>query len=163
MCSVDGPQRTVVVDETSSRGYEMDVTQQTTTTSDHHWMYRAMKAALDGRPELDATARTLGARPGRDIVVEESGFVRPGPNGMSVTLDEPRRLPRHRRPRSLGGEGRDPLFRMCSKTLLPSSLVLRRDEDRPETLHGMLTPAEQCRFTEYQTALHSTRPHWEAC
>jgi hypothetical protein len=79
------------------------------------WMYRAMRAAADGLPEAGATARTLGARPGpgpgTDISVI-GGRVQPGPHGMSVTMDDPTLLPKVRKPRSMGGDGRDPLFRM---------------------------------------------------
>ena len=81
---------------------------------------------------------------------------------MSVTLDNPRKMPRPRRPRSLGGEGRDPLFRMRSDRI-PAELILRTDALRPQTLHACLTPARNCRFEEYQELLHGTRSNWEAC
>lgn len=121
-----------------------------------------MRADVDGLPELGATARSLGARPGRDIKVDANGLVQPGPGGMSVTMADPARMPRPRRPRSLGGEGRDPLFRMRSDAL-PTELVLRPDEVRPQTKHACVTPAEECLFENYQDSLHETRPRWEGC
>ena len=132
------------------------------TEGANRWMYRAMTADSEGRPELGATARTLGARPGRDIAVDEDGYVLPGPDGMSVTLDDPTRMPRPRRPRSLGGEGRDPLFQMRSD-LLRRALRLHVDELHPRTAHACVTPAERWRFDEYQGAHHGTRPRWEGC
>lgn len=81
---------------------------------------------------------------------------------MSVTMGDPGKMPRPRRPRTLGGEGRDPLFRMSADLLAPE-LVLRPDELRPSMAHACVTPVETCRFEEYQDSLYRTQPEWEGC
>ncbi len=80
---------------------------------------------------------------------------------MSVTMDDPAKLPRPRKPRYLGGEGRDPLFRMLA-TSLTDDLVLHLDEKRPATSHALVAPARACPFEAYQIAIHETRRDWEA-
>jgi hypothetical protein len=78
-------------------------------------MFRAMKAETDGLPKVGPSSRELGVRtagPTRDIPVKEDGTVEPGTGGMSVALDAARNLPKPRLPRSLGGEGRAPVFTM---------------------------------------------------
>lgn len=80
-------------------------------------MFRAMKADRDGYPTTGRSSRTLGVRidgPSRDILAVLDGTVSPGTGGMSVALDAPQNLPKHRLPRPLGGEGRDPVFKMSS-------------------------------------------------
>lgn len=69
-------------------------------------LFRGMRGAADGSPELGSLAKTLGARPGRDIPVDEGGMVRPGTGGMSVN-DTPTGMPEYRRPPSFGGSGKD--------------------------------------------------------
>ena len=86
-------------------------------------MYRAMKAAADGLPEGGRSARKLGVRPGTDLLVQADGMVNPGTGGMSV-CDEAEKLAMHRCPKSLGGDGDDPVFAMPIATL-PASLFLR--------------------------------------
>jgi hypothetical protein len=49
------------------------------------WMYRAMRPDSEGRPELGSTARMLGARPGRDIPVDDDGCVHPGPGRRTIS------------------------------------------------------------------------------
>lgn len=44
-----------------------------------------MKQASEGKPEMGQSARTLGARAGRDIPVDDDGAVVGGTGGMSVT------------------------------------------------------------------------------
>ena len=122
-------------------------------------VFRAMKA--EGMmPLTGRSRRTLGAIPGEppkgDIPVGRDGCVAPRTGGMSVAPDDPINLPRHRRPPTLGGEGRDPVFRYAT-TALPATLALC--SDHPE--HAFMEPCNECMFDEYQTAIHGTRSNWE--
>ena len=101
-------------------------------------VYRAMKAAGDALPVIEATARGLGARPGVDIPLAD-GMVAPATGGMSVTADDPSKLPRHRLPVKMGGEGRDPVFQL-DRAQLPTTLVVRRDEPNA-AYHAFVEPA----------------------
>jgi hypothetical protein len=129
-------------------------------------MFRAMKKADDCLPVLGRTARTLGVRvsapgavpedqPEFDVYPDATGHVTPG-WGLSVAMDDPGGLPRHRKPRSLGGEGRDPVFS------LPVSVVgkvLNVNEDRPP--HALIEPAARCLLAEFEAALAGMRPSWK--
>lgn len=125
-------------------------------------LFRAMKVAADGLPVCEDTARGLGVRlppnPRPDIVPDESGRVAPGMGGMSVTPDDPARMNPLRRPRSLGGAGKDPLF-VVDTDSIRASLTLRRDPRDPE-VHGLVEPARVMPLGEYRDALSSTRPSW---
>lgn len=121
-------------------------------------MYRTMKADVDGGPTVGIVANTLGARPSKDIPVDESGSVEPQTGGMSVTLEDPRLMSRPFRPRELGGESRHPLFEMDSERL-PAALTHRPAPPAPG--HHVVEPAERCLFSEYVGRLHATRPWWK--
>ena len=118
-------------------------------------LYRGMKAAGDGMPSAGASAREIGARPGDDIPVDERGFVHPGTGGVSVAPESPSRLPEHRRPPTLGGNGKDPVWRLNSR-MLPDALRYRADTDT----HGTIEPASTMTLTAYQDALRETRSRW---
>ena len=74
---------------------------------------------------------------------------------MSVAVDDARHLPKPRRPRSLGGEGRDPVFSLQSGAV-PEMLSLRVDRHP----HALVEPALACLLNDYERALASTRPSW---
>ena len=93
--------------------------------------------------------------PHRDIPVFPGDMVRPATGGMSVALDDPRHLPKFRRPRCLGGEGRDPVFAI-EVALVPDSLVVR--PDRPP--HALVEPRAECRLARYEQVLYGTRHLW---
>jgi hypothetical protein len=78
-----------------------------------------MKVGDDGYPEVGPTARTLGVRPGIDVLVDEAGQVQSGFGGVSVAPDSPAGLPAHRRPPGLGGTGKDPVDRVRTRRLNP--------------------------------------------
>lgn len=120
-------------------------------------IYRAMKEDLDGKPLVGRSGRTLGVRIcGQYADIEMINCkIRPYTGGMSVTPDSVGRLPKSKLPRSLGGEGRDPIFSFNVDDL-PSSLVLRRD--RPT--HGLVEPSMCCLFRDYERKLHGTREDW---
>jgi len=118
-------------------------------------VYRAMRRESDGFPEVGRSARTLGVRIPQDIPVMLGGVVEPGTGGMSVVLHDALHLPKHRRPRSLGGEGRDPVFALATAAL-PASLALRAD--RPP--HALVEPRMPCTLAAYEHALCNTRRSW---
>ena len=121
-------------------------------------MFRAMKADVDGCPVIGPSSRTLGVRrdgPNRDIPIALNGTVSPGTGGMSVALDAEQNLPKHRLPKLLGGEGRDPVFRMLSASL-PACLSVRVDRYP----HAFVEPTWVCGFEQYQYDIAQTRPFW---
>lgn len=121
-------------------------------------MFRAMKENVDGHPVVGRSGRTLGVRiegPIRDISVAEDGTVAPATGGMSVALDQAQNLPKPRLPKSLGGEGRDPVFRMFADTL-PATLVVRPDRYP----HGCVEPSIRCTLPQFESDLTSTLHRW---
>lgn len=117
-------------------------------------IYRSM-IEEGGYPKPGDTARTLGVRLGVDISAGPSGFVVPGTGGMSVAPMTPLNLPVHRRPRILGGTGKDPVWGTHSSLLLPK-LMFRQDSPT----HGLVEPAMPMPFAEFQKALSETRERW---
>ena len=121
-------------------------------------MFRAMKAAADGLPKVGRSGRELGVRvegPTRDLPVGHDGTVDPQTGGMSVALDAAQNLPKPRLPRSLGGEGRDPVFTMFTAEV-PRSLVVR-----PERYpHALVEPGRRCPLRDFESDLASTRSLW---
>ena len=118
-------------------------------------MFRAMKQDSDRYPVVGRSGRTLGVRVDgacRDLPVAEDGTVAPETGGMSVALEKPGNLPKHRLPRSLGGEGRDPVFRMFA-VFLPEALLLRPDRYP----HAYIEPKRRCPLLEFDSALNATR------
>jgi hypothetical protein len=121
-------------------------------------MFRAMKAESDGLPKVGRSGRELGVRidgPIRDLHVERDGTVEPRTGGMSVALDAAESLPIHRLPRSLGGEGRDPVFAMFT-TGVPRTLLVRTDRYP----HALVEPTRRCPLPEFESDLASTRSIW---
>jgi hypothetical protein len=120
-------------------------------------VYRTMIKDADGRPLVGRHARRLGVRPIWDIPIDEEGVVAPETGGMSVnrSLSE---LPRHRRPRSQGGTGDDPAWKL-SVSDLPDSLVFRQDS----TSHAVIEPAYAMELGDYEDALAVTRDSWIEC
>ena len=121
-------------------------------------MFRAMKKDTDGYPVVGRSARTLGVRvegPIRDLPVAEDGSVAPATGGMSVALDEAQNLPKPRLPRSLGGEGRDPVFRM-SAAALPATLLVCPDRYP----HACVEPHSRCPLIRFEKDLAGTLHCW---
>lgn len=112
----------------------------------------------DGRPRVVPTARGLGVRLETDIPVDETtGQVQPGTGGMSVAEESPRSLPVHRRPPSHGGTGLDPVWTITEEDLA-EALIYRLDEPPPR--HGMVEPAWEMSFEDFEIALAETRDSW---
>lgn len=117
-------------------------------------VFRAMREDTDGLPTVGPTSRTLGARLGEPEPI--NGLIVPMTGGMSVAIDDPKALPEHRRPPSLGGTGRDPVF----LALVPLSNSLHIRQDRPPHQHGLVEPLTTCSPDEYQGLLAATRLQW---
>lgn len=127
-------------------------------------MFRAMKKAEDSLPLVERSPRALGVRvsgvganPPFDVFPDSDGHVAPG-SGLSVAMDDPRALPRHRKPRALGGEGRDPVFSLAVSVVREPLSVI---EDRPP--HALIEPASRCLLELFELALARTRPCWKVC
>jgi hypothetical protein len=126
-------------------------------------LYRSMKEAADNYPEVGSSGRRLGVRRGNDptpdvLAVQPTDTVTPGQGGMSVAPADPLHLQRHRRPASLGGTGRDPVWYIESEDLGPD-LDLRLDKPG----HGLIEPQRPLTLQEFQDALANTRPRWKLC
>lgn len=121
-------------------------------------LFRTMRAARDGFPEVGRTRRTLGVKvcpagvvpadpADSDVYPDANDRVEPG-RGMSVAVGDPRGLPKHRRPPALGGESRDPLFALRIRAI-PASLRLHEDH----ALHPLVEPQSPCLLADYEAAL----------
>ena len=117
-----------------------------------------MKAEADMLPKVGRSGRELGVRidgPARDLSVGDDGMVVPRTGGMSVALDAAQNLPKPRLPRSLGGEGRDPVFTMFTADV-PQTLLLRTDRYP----HALVEPSRRCLFPDFESDLAGTRSLW---
>lgn len=124
-------------------------------------LYRAMKMAADGLPEVGPTARTLGVRPAdkaphNDVQVSSpDDAVTPGVGGMSVAPNDPANLPDNRRPPALGGFGKDPIWEIDDAEL-GAELTYRPDTQT----HGLVDVAREMTLAEYEQVLAATRGKW---
>lgn len=117
-----------------------------------------MRKDETGRPRCGAQGSLLGARPGVDIVPDPSNLVDGGTGGMSVTPDDPARLPPHARPQRLGGLGRLPIFGL-EMARLGEMLAYRADPAAADR-HGFVEPSRRMSFDDYQAALAATQSDW---
>src|SRR5438876_2947963 len=119
-------------------------------------LYRAMRVAADGFPQVGPSARALGVRPGNTAMpdvsaVQPTDLVWPGRGGMSVVRDDPIHLAPNRRPVSLGGVGPDPVWWTEADALGP---VLTVRFDNPP--HGLIEPAVGMTLQQFQDNLAAT-------
>src|SRR5262249_34038562 len=113
-------------------------------------LFRAMREDTDGLPALGASGRSLGVRPGNMLssdvaAMNPNDLVVPGDGGMSVTPDDPATLPFQRRPKSLGGKGRDPVWYLEEGDLAPD---LNFNQDSPT--HGTIEVVRPMTLQELQ-------------
>ena len=122
-------------------------------------LYRTMQKGEDGLPVIGPTARTLGVRTeGKKLHIfpDSNGNVHPGIYGMSVAPDTPHNLPKHRKPRALGGTSPDPLWSISENQLGPD---LRYHQDVPD--HGTVQPSgRDTPLSDYEDALGATQEQW---
>jgi hypothetical protein len=123
-------------------------------------LFRAMREAVDGRPEVGRSARLLGVRPGDqptfDVkAIKPTDLVRPGEGGMSAATD-PLHLPRVRRPASLSGLGLDPVW-YIEDSDLHTMLQVRRDSQT----HLLIEPGVEMTLSEFEDRLAATRTDWK--
>ena len=126
-----------------------------TTAARARDLYRAMDND-GGTPLVDPNhlgVRTAGEY--RDIQVDTAGVVLPGTGGMSVTPDDPINLPRHFRPRSLGGRGKRPVWLVSSAHIIDP---LAAREDGPT--HWLIEPSSTMALAAYESGLVATAPRW---
>ena len=74
---------------------------------------------------------------------------------MSVALDAALNLPKPRLPRSLGGEGRDPVFAMA-RANIPLTLLIRQDRYP----HALVEPRRRSALAVFESDLASARSFW---
>jgi hypothetical protein len=86
---------------------------------------------------------------------DPTDMVIPGDGGMSVAPQDPAALPFHRRPVSLGGKGRDPVWYIEESSLAPA---LGFCQDSP--WHGVIEVSRPMTLQEFQDALAATRSRW---
>lgn len=123
-------------------------------------LYRAMIEALDGLPQIGRGARELGVRTGdraphNDILAILPNDLVSTTEGLSVAPDDANDLPRHRRPVSLGGLGRDPVWSIEVAELGP---LLGFFQDRPR--HGLISPRQPLELHLFEEELTKTRLYW---
>jgi hypothetical protein len=123
-------------------------------------LFRTMREDTDGMPILGMGSRTLGIRPGNMLTpdvdaVNPTDIVVPGDGGVSVTPDDPANLPYPRRPMSLGGKGRDPVWYIEADDLTPT---LQSIPDSP--IHGAIEVSGPMSLQEFQDAVAATRSKW---
>ena len=135
-------------------------------------LYRGMQA--DGNsPQVGRSARKLGIRPGQDVDTTEGPrgpcngcnpetWVVANNKGMSVAPNDPKNLPRHRRPPTFDGTGKDPVWSIEPGLGLGLNAVqyIKYFEDKPGK-HGVLAPRINMPLRIYENALASTRNQWE--
>jgi hypothetical protein len=99
-----------------------------------------------------------------DVTVDNEGMVHPVawpvPEGMSVTPDDPRRLPLHRRPAEWGGIPKCPPVWCIAERDLGPVLEFREDPTNRKN-HGCIGPRERMSFERFKAALEATRQRWE--
>jgi hypothetical protein len=122
-------------------------------------LFRAMRAESDGLPAVGPSARTLGVRPGIDVLATAPGdTVSPATGGLSVSPDDPLALPSFRRPPAFGGTGKDPVWYLDVDDL-GTGLAFRPDPSRSG--HGFIEPAVPMTLDQFDDGLLGTRPFWK--
>jgi len=86
-----------------------------------------------GGPVVGVLDNMLGARVGVDVRPDAAGNVQPAQGGISVTPEDPSRLPPHLRPIRLGGQCGLPLFKIDDGSLGRALAYLPSPEEANET------------------------------
>ena len=125
-------------------------------------LFRAMRPADDGLPEVGGTAKQLGVRTGPgvkvpDIQIDANGLIHPKSGGMSVATDSPEYLQPHRRPKEFGGTGNVPVYSLQR----PIWGALRIRVDNPKKHHACVEPLFTCTLDDFNRELRLTRSRWK--
>ncbi|HWL85017.1 MAG TPA: hypothetical protein VNO21_04410 [Polyangiaceae bacterium] len=129
------------------------------TAPDPTTLFRAMRRNEGGKPLCGSAGSLLGVRAGIDITPDASGRVTRGHGGLSVTPNDPQKLPPHVRPPQFGGKGKLPIFQIRTSAI-GLSLCYRADPGRPQQ-HGFIEPREPMLLNDYQSALGATQSEWK--
>ncbi len=140
--------------------------------------YRGM-VAENGKPKIGRSARLLGVRPSIDIDIEQMprdylddhGYLRPeaernptgelvdvairNTKGMSTSLSI-ESLPAFRRPATVGGTGRDPLWQVED-----SNVTGDLEAVQDGATHISIMPRTTMLLERYETALAKTQDDWK--
>lgn len=99
----------------------------------------------------------LNVRPGVDVAaIHENETVEPGTGGMSTAPDDPKLLPVFRRPRSLGGTSKHPVWSVPRPHLTHHELGSRRDG----ATHELVEPLEKTSLAVFNAHVCATAPDW---
>ena len=123
-------------------------------------LYRAMIEDVDGKPKVGRSARELGVRAGDKAPHNDVDAISPNDvvfpiKGLSVSPDDPMNLEKHRRPVSLGGIGKDPVWVIDEIDLGPD-LIFVHDS----LTHGYIAPRVPMTLAQYEKALELLRDRW---
>lgn len=100
----------------------------------------------------------LFVRPDKDVeAVEPDALVHPLGGGMSVTPDDPMLMPQSRKPRSLGGTSRKPVWSLEVSILEDYDLGCRRDRSD----HALVEVVKTMTLQHMQDQLCQTASRWE--
>ncbi|GAA5035337.1 hypothetical protein GCM10023258_37080 [Terrabacter aeriphilus] len=99
----------------------------------------------------------LHIRPGLDVeATQHDELVQPGTGGLSTAPDNPMLLPAFRRPRSLGGTSKHPVWSMARHALGAYGLGSRRDG----ATHESIEPLVETTLANFTDGVHRTAPDW---
>ncbi|WP_171014731.1 hypothetical protein [Rudaea sp. 3F27F6] len=120
-----------------------------------------MRADADQFPRIGQSGALLGVRVAEPADVEiVDGVVKPRSGGMSVAAENPRHLPDHRRPKTLGGTGTYPVFSIQEEHLGEELEAYLDDLNGTDPYHFVIAPRQSCPFLAYERAIHATRERW---
>jgi len=125
-------------------------------------LFRVMRPADDGFPNLGRSASTLGIRAeGRDNrpdIRVVDGYVMPDRGGMSVTPDDWHGIYFVFLENALDNAEPDRIWCLDEESL-SDDLIFRIDSRHPDT-HGFIEPSRRMPLEEYEALLGATRLHW---
>jgi len=100
----------------------------------------------------------LSVRPGVDVhATADDDEVAPDGGGLSCVPDDPRLLAIHRRPESLGGTSKHPVWSLDRGSLPARRLTSRADSRTHETI----LPIESITLSDFQRRLRATAIDWK--
>ena len=142
--------------DTALRGTPLPDAQQTQQTDPVQCkpVYRGMIES-GGSPALGESARKLGVRVGPDLDVKDD-IAKHNKKGMSTSPDDPKNLPKHRRPKEFGGTGKDPVWEIDSGQLSTETIEWHQDS----ATHGIVRPTKDMPYKTFKSALEATQGSW---